>query len=248
MTREALRERLVAGRCRAAKVPRRDGFALQKGRSVHTADLGLRAWRRNRQKHVKQGLAGGAARALDREQPPLGDAAAVGRYLVGVAAGFEHPMAGNDDHERVAGDRLRDRAHGARSPDTRGNFAIGAGFAARNRPRERVNPRIEVGYAAEVERDPGEIGAFAAQQRRNTIDRHFDMQRGSKFAGIGIETKQAPPCFDLARFRQLHADDAAIAPCDAASADCRIENGVPTPRHHATHRSGIIALSWTGAS
>src|SRR5258708_23148415 len=136
-------ERLVAGRCRAAKVPHRDGFALQKDRSVHTADLGLRAWRRNREKHVKQGLAGGAACALDREQPPLGDAAAVRRYLVRMAAGFEHAMAGNDDHERVAGDRLRDRAHGARSPDTRGDVAIGADFAARNRPRERVNARIQ---------------------------------------------------------------------------------------------------------
>ena len=157
-------------------------------------------------------------------------------------------MAGNDDDERVAGDRLRDRAHGARSPDTRGDFAIAAGCAARNRPRERVDARIEGGQAAEVERDPGEIGAFAAQQRGNTIDRRFDTGRGRKFAGIGIKAKQAPPCFDLPHFRQLHANDAAIAPCDAASADCRIENAVPTPRHHAIHPSGIIASPQTGAS
>src|SRR6266478_8068521 len=192
MARVLLHERLVTRHRGAAKVGHRDGFTLQKGRSVHTANLGLRAWRRNREKYVKQGLAAGAASALDREQPPFGDAAAVRRDLVGVAAGFEYAMAGNDDHERVTGDRLRDRAHGARSPDTRGDFAIGADFAAWDRSSERVNARIESVDAAHVEHDLGEIGAFAAQKRGDTIDRHFDIQRGSEFAGVGIETKQAP--------------------------------------------------------
>ena len=129
------------------------------------------------------------------------------------------------------------------APKAGGDFAIGAGFAAWNRARELVNPRIEGVDAAHIERDLGEIGRFAAQQRGNTLDRHFDIQRRAEFAGVGIEPKQAPAGFDLARFRQLHANNAAIAPCDAASADCRIENGVPTPRHYATHPEGIIAPS-----
>jgi hypothetical protein len=29
-----------------------------------------------------------------------------------------------------------------------------------------------------------------------------------------------------------------MTPCDAASADARVEYGVPTPRHYATHPGG----------
>ena len=54
----------------------------------------------------------------------------------------------------------------------------------------------------------GEIGRLAAQQRDNAFDRDFGIQRRAKFAGFGIKLKQPPPGFDLARFRQLHADNA----------------------------------------
>ena len=74
----------------------------------------MRARRRNREQHVEQGLAGGRLPAPSIESSRrLEMAAAVRRDLVGIAAGFEHAMAGHDDHERVAGDRLRDRAHRA---------------------------------------------------------------------------------------------------------------------------------------
>ena len=143
-------------------------------------------------------------------------------------------MAGHDDHEGVAGNRLRDRVRGAGSPELARDFAIGAGFAARNRARELVNPLIEGVNAAHVERDVGEIGRLAAQQRDNALDRDFDIQRRAQFAGVGILAQQPPAGFDLARFGQLHADNAEMAPCDAASADPRVEYGVPTPRHYAT--------------
>ena len=58
------------------------------------------------------------------------------------------------------------------------------------------------------------------------------------FAGVGIELEQPLAGFDLARLGQLHADDAGIAPRDAATADPRIENGVPTPRHTPPHPGG----------
>src|SRR6266851_10013778 len=124
---------------------------------------------------------------------------------------------------------------GARSPEAGCDFAIAAGFATWNGARERVNPRIEGRYPGHIEHDLGKIGSFTAQQRDNAFDRKFDIERRAKLAGLGIETKQPPAGFDLARFRQLHADHAAIAPCDAASADHGVEYGVPTPRHHATN-------------
>src|SRR5258708_11408973 len=74
MARVLLHERLVTRDRRAAKVTDRDGFALQKGRSVHAANLSLPASRRNRAHHVEQGLAARAASTLDRAQTPIGHA------------------------------------------------------------------------------------------------------------------------------------------------------------------------------
>ena len=116
-----------------------------------------------------------------------------------------------------------------------GDFAIGAGFAARDGPRLLVNPLIEGGDAGHIEGDVGKIGRLAAQQRHDALDRDLDIQRRALFAGVGMELIQPPSGFDLARLGQLHADDAGMAPCDAASADHRIENAVPTPRHYATY-------------
>ena len=83
--------------------------------------------------------------------------------------------------------------------------------------------------------------ALAAQQRDDALDRDLDIVRRPLFARVGIELEQPPAGFDLAGFGKLHADNAKIAPCDAASADRRVENAVPTPRHYATHPAGIIA-------
>ena len=112
-----------------------------------------------------------------------------------------------------------------------GDFAIGAGFAARDGARERVDALVEGGNAGHIERDVGKVAVAAAQQRDDAFDRDLDIQRRAQFAGVGIELEQPPPGFDLARFGQLHAHHAEIAPCDAASADPGVENGVPTPRH-----------------
>ena len=125
-------------------------------------------------------------RALDRQQAALGNGAAIGGNLVRIAAGFEHPMARHDDHERVAGNRLRDRMRRTRGPELGCDFAIGAGFAARNRARELVNPQIEGGDVAGIERDVGEIGRLAAQRARQcprSRSRHSSGGRSSRASG-----------------------------------------------------------------
>src|SRR6266702_187236 len=78
--------------------------------------------------------------------------------------------------------------------------------------------------------------ACAAPERRHGFDRDLGIQRWTEFAGVGILPQHAPPGFDLARLRKLHGHNAAIAPCDAASADHRIENRVSTPRHESLPR------------
>ena len=191
--------------------------------------LALRARRGNRKQHVEQRLAAGAAGALDRQQPALGDAAAMRGHPVGIAAGLENAMAGHDDHERVSGQRLRHRMHGAGGAELGGDLAIGPGFAARDGLRQLVDPLIEGGMpvisSATSERSAALPRSSAAMPSIATLD----FGGGRSFAGLGKELKQPAPGFDLARLGQLHAQDAAIAPCDAASADHRIENGVPTP-------------------
>jgi hypothetical protein len=221
--------RRVARPGAAAEVGHRNGLALQQGRDVHGGILDLRARRSNGKQHVEQGLAGHAARALDRQQAALGNGATIGGNLVRIAAGFEHPMARHDNHERVAGNRLRDRMRSTRSPELGCDFAIGAGFAAGYRARELVNPQIEGGYLAGIERDVGEIARLAAQRRDNALDRSLDIERRAEFTGVWKLAQQPASGFDLACFRQLHANDAEMAPCDTASADPRIEYRVPTP-------------------
>ena len=112
-----------------------------------------------------------------------------------------------------------------------GDLVIGAGLAARNGAGELVDALVEGGNAGHVERDVGKVALAAAQQRDDALDRDLDIRRRAKFAGLRIELEQPPPRVDLAGLRELHAHDAEIAPCDAAAADPRIENCVPTPRH-----------------
>ena len=75
----------------------------------------------------------------------------------------------------------------------------------------------------------------------------------AKFAGLGIELEQPLARVDLAGFRELHAHDPEIAPCDAAAANSGVENACthappyasnPRADHNtATKRaSGIFAV------
>ena len=138
-------------------------------------------------------------------------------------------MARHDQHERIARQRLRHRMRGAGSLELRGDLAIGQRFAARDGPREVVDPGVERPDAGHIEPDLGEIGRLAAQQRHDAVDGALDFRGRAEFAGLGKQLEQPPPGFDLARLGQLHAQNAQLAPCDAASADRRIEYRVPTP-------------------
>jgi hypothetical protein len=122
----------------------------------------------------------------------------MGGHLVGIAAGFEHAMAGHDDHKRIAGNRLRHRISGAGRAGTGGDLAIIAGFAARNGAREVVNTPMESRYVIHVERDVGKVAGLAAQQPDDAFDCDFDVRWRVEFRRLGIQPKQAAAGFDLA--------------------------------------------------
>jgi hypothetical protein len=109
------------------------------------------------------------------------------------------------------------------------DLAIGHGLTARNGAGEFIDPGIEWRDAGHIEPDVGQIGHPAAQQRRDAVDGALDVRGRAQFAGVEKQLEQPAPGFDLARFRQLHAQNAQLAPCDAASADRSIEYRVPTP-------------------
>ena len=119
-----------------------------------------------------------------------------------------------------------------------GDLVIGAGFAARNGAGELIDALVEGVNAAHVERDFGKIGVAAAQHSCDAFDGDFGIQRRALLVGFRIEAEQPAPGIDLARFGKLHADDAIVAPCDAASADRGVKNRVPIPRHDATQPRG----------
>src|SRR6185437_5074183 len=102
---------------------------------------------------------------------------------------------------------------------------------ARDLAGERVDALVEGRDAGHVEGDVEKVAIAAAQQRCDSFDRDLGVQRWAKFAGVGIELEQPPPGVDFAGFGKLHANDAGWTPCDAATADPRVEYGVPKPRH-----------------
>ena len=138
-------------------------------------------------------------------------------------------------------DRLRHRIDRAGCAQGRGYFRIGPGLAARDRARIGVDALVEGGNAGHIQRDLGEIARRPAQQGCDALDCDLDIRRRAKFARIRIELIQPPPRIDLANFRKLHANNARRPPRDAAAADRRVENSVPTPRHTPPSPEGIIA-------
>ena len=179
-------------------------------------------------------------RAFDREEPELRRDAAVGGEAAGLAAGGEHAMARHHDGEWVSPERLAHGAGQAPRAEVRRDVAVRERRARRNGPRHLVDAAVERQHALHVERDCREIARLTAEERRDAVDRalHVGWRRG--FAGTRKSLEHARARLGLTRLRELHADDAASTPRDAASANRRIEEHEPVGRHdgrdHSTRR------------
>src|SRR6516162_2439536 len=176
---------------------------------------------------VEQGGRIAGARAFDREQAQLGGDAAVGGEAAGLPAGGEHAMARHDDRERVSSERLPDVARQPPFAEPRRDLPVRERRARRNAARDLVDAAIELRQAIHVERGGGKIARLSTEQRDDAVD-HAPHVRGRR---------------RLARIRQLHADDAARAPCDAALADIGIEERKAVFRHGGSILAAAVAAN-----
>jgi len=170
-------------------------------------------------------------RALDREEAELGRDAAVRGEAADLAAGREHAMARHYDRERVSRERLPHGARRAARTEPGRDVAVRERRARRNGAHEIVDAAVERRYAIHVEHDGGEIARLAAQERDDAVERALHVGRRWGFARVRKSMEHARARLDLARLRELHTDDAAPAPRDAASANRRIEEGKAVCRH-----------------
>src|SRR5262249_10287590 len=88
-----------------------------------------------------------------------------------------------------------------------------------DRAGDFVDAPMERRHVTHVELDEREVLWLAAEQRHDRLDRALHLGRGRPFARIGKLAPRPGAYCHLARFWQLHADDAAVAPRDAADAD-----------------------------
>ncbi len=143
-------------------------------------------------------------------------------------------MARHDDRERVAPERLPHGARRAGRAEPRRDLAVRERRARRNGARDLVDAAVKRRHALHVERDGGEIARLAAEERDDAVERALHVGRRRRLARVGKSPQQARARLGLARLRELHADDAAPAPRDAASTDRRIEEREAVCRHDAS--------------
>src|SRR5262249_6604835 len=140
-------------------------------------------------------------------------------------------MARHDDGERVSSERLPDVARETAFAEPRRDLPVRERRTRRNAARDLVDAAIEFRHAVHVERRGGKIARLPAQQRDDAVDPAPHVRRRQRLVRMRIspdETRAGPR---LARLRQLHAGDAAPAPCDAALADIGIEERKAVCRH-----------------
>jgi hypothetical protein len=243
MAAELLDEWRAAGFRGATEVGDADGAALEQDGRSHPANLVSRARPINRQQDIEQGQSGSRHRAFERKQAALGDDAVVGRDLVEAAAGVEHAMAWHDQGIGIFRQGVCHRMQSARDMQMRRDLIMNPGFAAWDATEIVIDPLIEWRDIRHIEMDVREIDVLSTQRGDDSIDGSRNARRRPQFTGFRKQLEQAPERLDLSCFRQLHADHTCFAPRDAATAERRLENGVPTPHSATPTPRYIISLA-----
>jgi len=179
----------------------------------------------------RRGGAGGLRLGLDRQQAQLGGDAAVGREAADPAVGGQHAVTGDHDRERVAAERLTDRARGAGGAQPRGHLAVRGGHAGRDRASDLVHPPVKVGDGVHVERHGRQVAGVAAQERRDGVERALHVGRRRGLARPREALLQAGAGGDLLALGKLDADHTAAAPGDREAADRGVEQRVSESFH-----------------
>ena len=163
--------------------------------------------------------------AFQREQFLLGGGAAVGREAAGLVAGGQHAVAGDDDRHRVFPHRLADIAGAlpAGQAELFRQLAVGHGVAEADAAQRRVEFLAEIVDAVEIDGDGGKIDRLAGQIALDVGDERLDPRRHVGRAGAVAFPGEAQLGLAAILFRQLHADEPARVPRDAAFADRGVE-------------------------
>src|SRR5262245_39855914 len=163
------------------------------------------------------------AGSLDGEEAQFGGDPSIGREAPGLAARREHAMARHDDWEWVAPERLPHVARQFAPAQARGNFSVRQRLASGNAASDLVDATIELLQALHVERNAGEIARLAREKRDDVFDCGLHLGRRRRFACVGTAPRESRAGPRRVRFGELHGDDAALAPGDAAGADVGVE-------------------------
>ena len=145
-------------------------------------------------------------------------------------------MARHDDRERVSPERLTHGAGRAGRAEPSRDLAVGERRTRRNGARDLVDAAVERGQALHVEPNAGEIARVPAEERDDSVEGTPHVGWRGHLAGAGKSPQEARARLSLVHLRELHADDPARAPRDAASANRRIEEREVVCRHDAPRR------------
>jgi hypothetical protein len=137
-------------------------------------------------------------------------------------------MAGHDDGDAIAPERLPDFTRGAGFADPRGDLAIGERLPRRDGARHRINLPVEGGHAFEIKRNgfeigPDAIGSRARNERDDGIDRRRNGGRGRCFACIRPTPDEPRARALTVGLGELQGDNTGRAPGDATSSDGGVE-------------------------
>jgi hypothetical protein len=86
-------------------------------------------------------------------------------------------VAGHDDRERVAPQRLADGARRAGDSELTRKFTIGHGHPWTDESRRLIHALVELGYARHVECDERQIDRLTSEQCGHCVDRALHVVR-----------------------------------------------------------------------
>ena len=130
-------------------------------------------------------------------------------------------MAGNDDGERVARERLADIAARVRGTEARGDISIRRRRAGWQGASDLVDTAVELGKAFHLEGHPRQVTTFALEQVDDRVDHGLDV--GGRLDAFAHPSRAGQP----------YAGDRAVTPGDAAPTHGCVELGEP-PCHRAS--------------
>ena len=208
-----------------------------KGREIASSAKCYRRVKKTRQnsRSIEQARRVVHGRAFDRQHLQLRHHAAIGGEAAGLVARRQHAVARHHDRTGVAPERLADVARQFDAAELLGDIAIGHGLARRNVARDVVDAAVEFGNAVEIEHDVGEVVRLAREQFDDPVDGGLHLRRRRRLDEVVMALLQAGAGLFLVAHRQLHRDDAALAPHDAAAADRGVEYRKMVPGHGWLH-------------